>query len=156
MVEDAQISVAPLEDDQHPVPRTYFIDPNAAEASRRSLSVLIAGRQCYMCRQAFEADEVIRSDPQDFIDQVAAHCSQQQDYLLPDTPIKEAVFRVLLARGNEPMDADQISGLLVEKWAMTPFPRSISAPVVQRLLDHSDYYCISATPTPEPEVDAET
>ena len=148
---------APMETDESDsdvVLRDYFIDPAAAEESNRSLSVLISSRQCYMCQQGFSEDELsedelVEAVPQDFIDQISAHCSQQQDFLLPDTPMKEAVFRVLLAGGNEPKDAEAIGMALAEKWAMTPFPRDTSPRVIQRLLDNSAYYCIS--PMPEPE-----
>ena len=126
----------------------YFIDPVAAESSHRSLSVLVSSRQCYMCQQSFDEEVVIASDPQDFIDQISAHCAQEQDFLLPDTPMKEAVFRVILGGGNEPKDAQAISMALAEKWAMTPFPRDTSPRVIQRLLDNSAYYCLSTVPEP--------
>ena len=129
----------------------YFIDPNAAEALLRSLPVLVASRQCYVCRQGFEDDEIIGSDPQDFIQLISAHCANEQDFLLPDTPMKEAIFRVLLANGNEPMDARQIGAVLTDKWSTTPFPRSTSAEVIQRLLEHGAYYCIARIPVPDPE-----
>ena len=129
--------------------REYFIDPAAAKDSHRSLSVLVSSRQCYMCQQGLSEDEIVDADPQDFIDQISAHCSQQQDFLLPDTPMKEAVFRVLLAGGNEPKDAIAIGMALAEKWAMTPFPRDTSPRLIRRLLDNSAYYCIA--PVPEPE-----
>ena len=82
-------------------------------------------------------------DPAEFIDLIVAHCSEEQDYLLPDTPMKEAIFRAILGNGNEPMRADEISDLLAEKWAMTPFPRDTSAPVIQRLIDSDAYYCFA-------------
>ena len=131
------------------LPRKYFIDPAAAAASGRLLSVLVSSRQCYMCQQGFDEEEVVASDPQLFIDRVAAHCSTQLDYLLPDTPLKEAVFRVLLASEVGRMDCGQISAELGEKWAMTPRPRNTSPEVVQRLLDNSEYYCILAVPEPD-------
>ena len=133
--------------------REYFIDPATAEKSQRSLSVLVSSRQCYMCQQGLAEDEIVASDPQDFIDRISAHCSQEQDFLLPDTPMKEAVFRVLLAGGNEPKDAQSIGMALAEKWAMTPFPRDSSPRVIQRLLDNTAYYCI--TPVPDPEAPKE-
>ena len=102
-----------------------------------------------MCQQGFPEEEIVALDPQDFIDQISAHCSQQQDFLLPDTPMKEAVFRVLLAGGNDPMNAQAIGMALAEKWAMTPFPRDTSPRVIQRLLDNSAYYCIALAPEGE-------
>ncbi len=129
--------------DQQPTFMKYFIDPARSEASGRSLPVLVASRQCYMCQHGLDEEETINSDPQDFIEQIHAHCSQAPDFLLPDTPLKETIFRVLLAHGNEPMDAEQISGFVGQKWAMTQFPRNTSPEVIQLLLDSSDFYCLA-------------
>ncbi len=140
MVDDTQTAG---NSDQKPSFVKYFIDPAKAEASGRSLPVLIASRQCYMCQQGLVEEHTINSDPQDFIGQILAHCSQSPDFLLPDTPLKEAIFRVLLAHGNEPMDAERISLFIGQKWAMTQFPRNTSPKVIQLLLDSSDFYCFA-------------
>lgn len=143
MVEDVQTTGGY---DQQPSFPKYFIDPVKAEATGRSLPVLVASRQCYMCQQGIDDEVAIVSDPQDFIDQIFAHCSQAPDFLLPDTPLKETIFRVLLAHGNEPMNAEQISAFVGQKWAMTQFPRNTSPEVIQMLLDSSDFYCIGPVP----------
>ena len=96
-----------------------------------------------MCLQGLDDNSTIHSDPEDFFDQILAHCSQAPDFLLPDTPLKETIFRVLLVHGNEPMDAAQISEFIGQKWAMTQFPRNTSPEVIQLLLDSSDFYCIA-------------
>ncbi len=137
--------------DEGPQFRPYFVDPDGAEAARRSLPVLIAGRLCYMCRQGYEDDQIVGEDPQDFVDLIVGHCSTSQDFLLSDTPMKEAIFRVLLGNSNEPMDAEQISAELSSKWPMT---RVTSPAVIQRLLDNSAYYCIGPVPSPDDDEDA--
>ena len=129
----------------------YVIDPEAATAIQRSLPALIASRRCYMDQQA---DDEISTDDKDlkqYIKRIADHCSKEQDYLLPDTPLKEAIFRVMLSEGNNPLNAEDISGVMTSKWAMTPFPRNTSPEVIQRLLSASANYCISRVPGPEPE-----
>ena len=133
-------------EDEAPQNRPYFVDPEGAEASRRSLPVLIASRLCYMCRQGYEDDQIVAADPQDFIDIIVGHCSNEQDFLLPDTAMKEAIFRILLGNSNEPMDAEQVSSDLSSRWPMT---RVTSPEVIQRLLDNSAYYCIGPVPVPE-------
>ena len=137
--------------DEGPQYPQYFIDPDGAEASRRSLPVLIANRLCYMCRQGYEDDQIVAAAPQDFIDLIVGHCSNEQDFLLPDTPMKEAVFRVLLGNSNEPMTAEEISADLSSRWPMT---RITSPEVIQRLLDNSAYYCIGPAPVPDADEDA--
>ena len=124
----------------------YFIDSGLAETMGRNLSVLIESRLCYVCRQGVDKSTVIESPPEMFMEMIAGHCAQQPDFLLPDTPMKEAVFRSLLANSNAPMTAEEIGARLSDEWAMTQFPRNTSADVIQRLLDDSDYYCIGPAP----------
>ena len=135
-------------DDEGHQYRPYFIDHEGAEASRRSLPVLIGSRLCYKCRQGYEGEQIVTADPQDLIDLIVDCCTSEQDFLLPDTPMKEAIFRVLLGNSNESMTAEQISADLSSRWPMT---RITSPEVIQRLLDNSAYYCIG--PVSDPETD---
>jgi hypothetical protein len=129
----------------------YFIDHEGARDQRRSISALIAGRRCYACRQADTEEPVPTSDPQVYIAQIAKQCADTSDYLLPDTPIKEAIFRVILAGGNEPMTAEQVSETLLSRWAMSAYPRDLSPTVIGRILDHSQSYCVVVLPEPSPK-----
>lgn len=129
-----------VENGDMPPPR-YFIDEGQAERLRRSLSLMVASRRCYTCQQG-DVEPPASSDVQPFIDRIAEHCALTSDYLLPDTPLKEAIFRVILAGGNKPMTAEEISEILSEKWAMTAYPRVVSSSVIGRLLDNSESYCI--------------
>lgn len=119
----------------------YFVDVNLAERFSKSLAFLISVRLCFTCRQKYEGEEKFLSDQWvSTVDIIISHCSKQQDYLLPDTPLKEAIFRILLANG--PMDSEQISGVLSERWAMSAFPRDVSPSVIQRLLESGIYNCV--------------
>ena len=123
-------------------PRKYFIDAEMAEARRRSLPVMVASRQCYMCQQAVE-EEIDSTEAKELIDQIVDHCASANDYLLEDTPLKEAIFRVLLSRGNQPMGANEISVAISEKWVNATNQRNTSPSVIERLLRHGESYCIS-------------
>ena len=136
--------------EESPKARSYFIDIEGASASNRSLPALIAARKCYACRQGDTDESVMASDPQDHMDRIVEMCSDTADYLLPDTPIREAIFRVLLAGGNEPQTAEQVSASLSERWAISAYPRDLSPTVLGRILDHSETYAITAVPEPEP------
>ena len=141
----------PLEgDESRPLPK-YFVDPNQAGVQGLALALFIAGRRCYACQQADDVRPTASSDPKPYMDRIAKHCGETSDYLLPDTPLKEAFFRVLLMERNRSMDAEEISRVLAEKWALTPYPRDISPLVIQRLLDHSRAYCVSRVPGSETE-----
>ncbi len=131
-----------MTDEGSTVPR-YLIDIDLAEKEGRSMASLVAARKCYMCRQADEGLPVSESSPEEHIAKIEEECSGTGDYLLPDTPLKEAVFRVILAHGNLPMTARQISEDLSERWAVSPYPRDVSPPVLSRLLETSGGYPIS-------------
>ena len=126
-------------------PARYAISEAAAEELGRNLPLLAYSRLPYARKQGMEMEEVIAADWRDFMEDIADGCSEDPDYLLPDTPMKEAIFRFLLARRNKPATAEEISEDLSEKWRTTQFQRDTSPRVIKRLLDSArDYYCIAA------------
>ena len=129
----------------------YYIELEGDGDTHRSMSVMISGRKCYEHRPADAGRSQLESDPQGHISDIVSHCSETADYLLQDTPLKEAIFRVLLAGGNEPMTAREVSEILTSRWTMSAYPRELSPRVVGRLLDHAEGYRIVAIPEPEPE-----
>jgi hypothetical protein len=151
VVRDANSKNEPGSEADDAPPPSYFIDPELAAAGGRSLALLVAARRCYECQQADADDGLESSDHEPFMERIAEHCSQTPDYLLPDTPLKEAIFRVLLTPGSEPKTPQDVSTVLSEKWALTAYPRDASETVIRRLLDNSESYCIARVPEPEPE-----
>lgn len=129
----------------------FFISQEQALQIGRSLPLMIVGRMSYTDKQAFDQEPDPAADVKELIARVAASSSKDPDFLLPDTPLKEAIFRVILAHGNEPMTAEDISEILTERWAMTAYPRDVTPQVIQRLLENSSTYCIIKVPEPEPE-----
>ena len=124
-------------------PAKYFIDAKMAEERRRSLRVMFASRQCYMCQQAVDEENVPSAEVQELIDRIVDHCQSANDYLLEDTPLKEAIFRVLLSRGNKPMGADEISADISERLDNATNQRNTRPEVIAKLLQHSENYCIA-------------
>ena len=133
-------------------PTRYFVDLEGGGGG--SVALLISDRRSFLSRQHDTIEEASSADPLLMMDQVAAQ-SSDADYLLPDTPLKEAVFRVILANGNDPMSPEEISEELKRRWTMSAYPRNLSPPVVERLLENMDAYSIAsvapAEPEPEPE-----
>jgi len=121
----------------------YFIDSELANNLRRNMSLLMASRKCYADRQADTEEYVINSDPQEHLDRITEHCKDTQDYLLPDTPIKDAIFRVLLSTGNRPMTAEEISADLSSRWLTSNYPRDLSPKVIAQVLKNDQFYCIT-------------
>ena len=122
----------------------YAVDADAADTGSRSLPALVADRRCYLCTQG---DVELAADPvDDYIAQIVGHCAEAEDYLLSDTPLKEAIFRVLISGGNEPKTPTAVSRFLLKKWANAANPRDVSPGVVRRLMDNSKSYCIVRLP----------
>ena len=130
--------------------RRYYVDIDGEQASGGSAAALVATRRCRSC---IEADgEDLTGDPAEAIAMIAEHCSTTEDYLLDDTPIREAVFRLILADGNEPKSAEEISEALVSLWSSNP-SRDISPWVVGRLLEHGQSYRVVQHQEPEEKSD---
>ncbi|MBM3934562.1 MAG: hypothetical protein FJ319_09710 [SAR202 cluster bacterium] len=124
--------------------RRYHINLEGEEfgGRRKAMSAFIAARRCFACQQSLTGEMVFGGDPQDHVDQIVAQCAGTPDYLLPDTPLKEAIFRTLLANGNGPMTAREVSDALMARWSMSAYPRDIAAKTVAKILDHSEGYSI--------------
>ena len=131
-----------MADDNTTVP-SYLINVEAAESYGCSIRTLIAKRKCFTCKQADTELPLLDASPQEHITQIAKQCAATADYLLPDTPLMEAFFRVLLAAGNQHMTAEQISEYLAVQWAAAPYPRDISPGMISRLLETNNDYWIT-------------
>jgi len=129
----------------------YNIDLDLAKESGRYLANMIAARKCYTCRQSDSQDAVMNSRPETHIRRIVKHCAEAEDYLLPDTPLKESIFRLILAGNNKPVTPEEISRDLTVKWALSANRRNVSQRVIQRILDNSASYCVVREPEPEPE-----
>ena len=146
-IEETSSTSCEVDDGGDKLPARYFINVGQADGLHRSLPLMIAGRQCYTCAQG-DTEALESSDPKPYMERITEHCAETPDYLLPDTPIKEAIFRVLLAGANNPMLAEEISTILSDKWTMSAYPRDISPLVIEKLLIHSENYCITRASEP--------
>ncbi len=138
----------------------YYIDVNSAGDHGRAIKPMIVSRMGYVMRQSLTADVIEDMEAEDLIQQVAYNAADDRDFLLPDTPLKESIFRVLLANENKPMTAEQVSKILEDKWSLSPYPRDTSPRVVERLLagggDTYSFVAVAPPPEEEPEVEAES
>lgn len=136
-----------MPDDNEEKPVYYHVDIRGSEEDgQRALKHMIVSRMGYANQQSFTADVIEDMEAEDLIQHVAVQAADAADFLLPDTPLKEAVFRVLLSNENKPMTSEQVSKVLEDKWSISPYPRDVSPPVIARLLENSgDTYCIART-----------
>ena len=123
----------------------YQIDVKAFEASGRSFALVVKSRRCTYCtecenRPQEEGPELRAA--KEYVDQVADNCCHKPDFLLPGTPLTEAVFRLLLANRNRPMTLNEIEAGLAAAWTSAIYLKNLSGPVLERLLDNPNEYLI--------------
>lgn len=123
----------------------YQVSTSLANEQNRSLPALLTSRLDYVTQGGVDQNPSADSNIAPILDLLANVSSTKDDYLLPDTPLKEAIFRVILANKNKPMSANEISEQLSNRWSESTNSRNISANVIERLLSNSQTYCISAT-----------
>ena len=123
----------------------YFIDVKAFEAAGRSFALIVKSRRCVYCTECEnrpqEEGHALR-DASEYMDQIADYCYHKPDYLLPGTPLTEAVFRLLLANRNRPMTLNEIEAGLAAAWTSAISLKTLSDRVLERLLDRPNEYCI--------------
>ena len=73
-------------------------------------------------------------------------CANEPEFLLPGTPITEAVFRLLLANSNKAMTLVEIQSGLTVAWASVIYLKNLSDEVLRRMLDQDNDYFIRRAP----------
>ena len=98
----------------------FHIDLTWFEKNGRDLREEMHGVLCDECRARYPASadagsvdrvhpltgEVTRVDA--LWESIADHCSRKPDYITPTTPLTAAIFRALLANGNQPLSSEQL------------------------------------------------
>ena len=87
----------------------YQIDTDGAFDKGRDIKSIIVSRMGYLLQQQLSVEELESVAPEDLVMQIVSQVAETEDYLLPDTPLKEAIFRVLLANANKPKGPQSIS-----------------------------------------------
>jgi len=116
----------------------YHVSMARLEQLNRSAVHLIAGRLTESC-PSFEQPARELAAP-DLIREIKEFHGDSGDFIRQDMPIKEIVFRTLLARGNEAMPLADIHQELVGKWSTAVRPISIDEPRLRRILEADTYY----------------
>ena len=118
----------------------YAIDLN--DDSHRSVALIIADRRDYAVKQSSDLQNVLGSNLKELVKDISVQAIDSPEYLLPDMPLKEAVFRAVIANKNKPISAVAISQKLKNSWPVNTYPRDISPKVIQSLLENMTEYPI--------------
>ncbi len=120
----------------------YAIHMDAFEAAGLSFAFTVRNRRCWQCQQTLDDMETPIGDAAEHMREIASCCSGKPDYLLPGTPLTEAVFRLLLANGNQPLTAEEIRGGLSVAWASVLYMKDLSDDLLVRLVEGENMYAI--------------
>ena len=128
------------------VVRGYAIDVKAFDASGKSFAFTVRNRRCWQCQQDLDEMEVVIGDAKEHMKEISSCCSAKPDYLLPGTPLTEAVFRLLLAHGNKPMTAEGIREGLGTAWSSILYMKDLSDELLIKLVESENAYSIGPIP----------
>lgn len=138
-------------------PTYYQIDPRWYEDRDRSLEAVLASRQCDTHgkdsagtgRRRAQPDpetgelRFVEEAPDDVFAEFAQCCATKADFITPLLPLREAVFRVFLAKGNQPMTAEEVHDELRAWFASSSRSRYFTVETIARMLDHDTSYGIA-------------
>lgn len=123
----------------------YRIDPAQARRLGRSPEQLISSRLPAGSPSAAKPARQL-PNPAALIEEARRFHELDEEYIRPEMPIKEIVFRTLLARGNQPMGLQELAQELNDRWATPLRPLALSPQRLQAALDGDAYYGFAPAP----------
>ena len=104
--------------------------------------------ECRLCRRHPEGQPIIPGRTTDrSIYNAAKICPTKVQFLTPGMSVLEAIFRILIVNGNQPMKFSDIVGHLKEHWG-AEFPQRVeSVDSVWRIMDAENEYHIGRAET---------
>jgi hypothetical protein len=112
------------------------------QENNRSFTNMVKSSLCQKCRKKLKVDQS-EAKANDLFKSVKTCCSKSVDFITPTLPLSEAVFRIFLANGNQPLTLEQLGDLL-NQWRGVDMYRT-SPPILTRLLSHDQYYGLQKT-----------
>jgi len=122
----------------------YQIDTKAFDISGRSFSFAIYSRLSQSGKAVIDDGKSVGGFgvPAEYMKVMSNICSKEPDFLLPGTPITEAVFKLLLANTNKAMTLDEIQSGLTTAWSSVIYLKNLSDEILRRMLDQENEYFI--------------
>ena len=128
----------------------YHFSLERLEELNRSPVPLLLPRLSTACPSYGKAASDI-ANPADLIDEIRAHCADDDNFINPSMPLQEIVFRTLLLQGGEPMTLADLHEELTEHWSSPIRPITVTIGGLARVLDSDVFYGFAAVPVDEPE-----
>ena len=139
----------------------YYINNNWYDEHSRSFKVMAQERLCESCKHKLGTETQerapridartgrvvfeLRSVPfaENPLPVIRSCCSKRRDYITGETPIAEAIYRVMLASGNQPMESERLREELANYVGITERPQAITVETIERIIRKDDYYGMS-------------
>jgi len=153
-------------------PAKYYIDREWYDRVGKSFSLLVSGRMCVSCQRKLGTEQEERVPAYDEktgrvtfevrrttygenpLAVIQDCCSRAPDFITPGMPIKEMLFRILLAAGNEPLELDEIKRRLDAHLGPQRTPPNTSPEALKRLLEKDTFYGIKPLKVPAASADS--
>ena len=133
----------------------YAVNEQAHEDSGESYFFKVWQRLCWsgecrLCRRYPEGKPVVPGTTTvTSIYNASRSCPAKVQFITPTMSVLEAVFRILIVNGNQPMKFSAVVDKLKEHWG-SEFPQRVeSLELLQRILDSANEYHIGRAADPE-------
>jgi hypothetical protein len=117
----------------------YHVSFERLAQLKRSAVQLIAARRPPSCPSRGNPDHEL-SDPQELVSEIAYYCADEEGFIRSALPVQEMIFRVLLARSNEPTALRDLHYEVTERWSTPIRPINLTEKGLERILDADTYY----------------
>ena len=126
----------------------YQIDAKAFDATGRSFAYAVYSRLSTGGKAVVDDGETPAGfgTAAEYMKVMGNVCANEPEFLLPGTPITEAVFRLLLANLNKAMTLAEIQSGLTDAWASVIYLKNLSDEVLRRMLEQENEYFIRRAP----------
>lgn len=124
--------------------KDYCIHLDSFDEQHRSFRTFASTRLCSLSHDAKSK----KSDA-GLLNTFKQCCSKQDEFYPPNIPIREMIFRILLAGGNQPQNLEQLKDKLQYQLSSGNNPRYITIEKLERIVEKDRYYCFG--PVPETE-----
>jgi len=114
-------------------------------AMNRSFASLLLDRRCASCWGDIfqEPGQGINIETLEHLKKIATHCSNIPGFIQSNSPVMEAVFRILIGNRNKATTLKSIYESLHKRWSDPTNPRTPSLDKLYRMLLADTFYGIS-------------
>ena len=134
------------EPDIEPILPKYVIDPEWYKQNGLSLAIIIRSRIELLKGEGLKPKSKGKGEKA-ILASLKSLRPKSTDFIPPDLPILEAIFRVFLMDGNQPLTPVEIKDKLMDWWKDVGRYKDVEPQILKRLLDHDQYYGFRQLPT---------